>query len=157
MGCKAAWAMLALTLAACGGTVVNEDDTPLVAVGARRSAQADSAQNALNGPLSREVFAYNGGSRDPFESVLDQANSGPELPDLTLVATYLDLANSSRNVAVLRERITGRRYTMHEGDRVGRLEVLTIRDRAVTFRVDDFGVTRQETLSIRKSQEDNTP
>ena len=85
------------------------------------------------------------------------ANLGPELPDLTLVAVYLDLDANARNVAVLRERITGRRYTIQEGDRLGRLEVVTIRERNVTFVIDDFGVERRESLSLRRPQEEQTP
>jgi hypothetical protein len=157
----AAWLALGvLATAACGVGVI-EEDAPLIAAGTRQvAAQADSAaaaQAVPAGPLAREVFAYGGGSRDPFESLLEQANVGPELPDLTLVAVYLDHQNAERNTAVLRERITGRRYMLHPGDRLGRLQVVSIRERAVTFRVDDFGVERRETLSLRTRQEDPTP
>jgi hypothetical protein len=152
-------ALAALLAAACGG--IGEEEPLPVPLGAQRAAQAaDSAavaQTPGSGPLVREVFAYAGGSRDPFESVLDQANVGPELPDLSLVGVYLDLQNSARNVAVLRERITGRRYTVYEGDRLGRLQVLSIREREVTFLVDDFGVERRESLTFRKPQEGDTP
>jgi hypothetical protein len=36
------------------------------------------------------------------------------------------------------------------------LQVLGIREREVNFLIDDFGVERRETLSLRTSQEDET-
>jgi len=155
-GTTAAWLVLALMTGGCGGAAVEEPTTPAPA-GAQRAAAADSARQLTTGPLRREVFGYTGGARDPFESLLDQANVGPELPDLTLVGVYVDHQNGSRNVAVLRERITGRRYNLHPGDRLGRLQVIDIREREISFLIDDFGIERRETLSLRKSQEEQTP
>jgi hypothetical protein len=59
-------------------------------------------------------------------------------------------------VAVLRERVNGKRYNLHAGDRLGRLRVAGIRERDVDFIVDDFGAERRETLSLRKPLEDET-
>ncbi|HEX9755621.1 MAG TPA: hypothetical protein VGA42_07920 [Gemmatimonadales bacterium] len=154
---KASWvALAALALVACGGGAAEEEPMPVPA-GARRAAAGLDPAPAEAGPLEREVFSYSGASRDPFESALANANLGPELPDLTLVAVYLDLDANARNVAVLRERITGRRYTIQEGDRLGRMRVVTIRERNVTFLIDDFGVERRESLSLRRPQEEQTP
>ncbi|NOT09008.1 MAG: hypothetical protein HOP28_12485 [Gemmatimonadales bacterium] len=102
-------------------------------------------------PLVRETYAYSGGSRDPFESVLGRGNLGPELPDLDLVGIYL-LQPSSASVAVLRDRLTNKRYNVREGDRLGRMRVSDIRKQDVTFMIDDYGTTRQETLSLRKQE-----
>ncbi|MEK6598031.1 MAG: hypothetical protein AABY91_06835 [Gemmatimonadota bacterium] len=156
-GTTTAWLALALIAGGCGGADVEEPATPVPAGSQRAAAGADSARQEVTGPLRREVFAYTGGARDPFESLLDQANVGPELPDLTLVGVYVDHQNGSRNVAVLRERITGRRYNLHPGDRLGRLQVIDIREREISFLIDDFGIERRETLSLRKSQEEQTP
>lgn len=157
-GTTTAWLALALIAGGCGGAAVEEEPpTPVPAGAQRAAAAADSAKQVMTGPLRREVFAYTGGARDPFESLLDQANVGPELPDLTLVGVYVDHQNGSRNVAVLRERITGRRYNLHPGDRLGRLQVIDIREREISFLIDDFGIERRETLSLRKSQEEQTP
>ncbi len=152
----ARWILLAGLALGCGGAVVDEEPPPPLPAGARQAAAAEAVQAVATGPLSREVFSYGGGSRDPFESLLNQTSIGPELPDLTLVGVYVDLQNSARNVAVLRERITGRRYNIREGDRLGRLQVLGIREREVSFLIDDFGVERRETLSLRTSQEEET-
>lgn len=153
MACKAAWlAATALVLVACAGAEPEEDLTPLPSAGLAPPPETDAALTLPIGPLFREMFAYGGGGRDPFESLLDQANLGPELPDLTLVGVSVDLAAASRNVAVLRERVTDRRYILQEGDRLGRLQVLAIREGQVTFLVDDFGVQRRETLALRKPE-----
>lgn len=157
MGVKSSWvALAALALAACGGGAAEDEPQP-VPTGARRAAAGLDPAPTEAGTLEREVFSYSGASRDPFASVLDQANLGPELADLTLVATYLDLESNARNAAVLRERITGKRYTIQEGDRLGRMQVLAIREREVTFLIDDFGIERRESLSIRRPQEEQTP
>ena len=58
---------------------------------------------------------------------------------------------------VRQERITGRRYNLHPGDRLGRLQVIDIREREISFLIDDFGIERRETLSLRKSREEQTP
>ena len=106
-------------------------------------------------PISRETYAYSGGSRDPFASVIDGGTVGPELADLDLTAIYY-LNPPQSSVAVLRDRLNGKIYSVREGERLGRMRVSDIRLKDVTFAIDDYGTTRQETLSLRK-QEGNTP
>jgi hypothetical protein len=156
MRCERGWAAVAVVLvAACSEPAVEEES---VSVPPRRAAAQESPPApAAESGLVREVFAYDGGARDPFESLLSGATVGPELPDLTLVGVYVDHSDPERNVAVLRERVTGRRYNLRAGDRVGRLTVGEIRERDVAFIVDDFGVERRETLSIRRPEEEGTP
>lgn len=107
-------------------------------------------------PVTRETYAYNGGARDPFMSVLEVANLGPEFPDLELVGLLYQPASPSRSVVVLRDRLNGKRYTVREGDRLGRMRVASIRKNDVTFTIDDYGSERQETLSVKKP-EGNAP
>jgi hypothetical protein len=128
--------------------------------------QADSAERARlaaaradtgsteDAVVTRETFAYGGGSRDPFMSLLDLESAGPELPDLQLVAVYQDLAYSSNSLAVLRDRTSGKRYKLRMGDELGRLKVAQIRQKDVVFIVEDFGFERQETLSLPKREEE---
>jgi hypothetical protein len=128
--------------------------------------QADSAERARlaaaradtgatdDAAVTRETFAYGGGSRDPFMSLLDLESAGPELPDLQLVAVYQDLAYSSNSLAVLRDRSSGKRYKLRMGDELGRLKVAQIRQKDVVFIVEDFGFERQETLSLPKREEE---
>lgn len=159
MACKASFLALALlALGGCGGGTVDEAAAPEpVAVRRRAAADSTAAIQAPSGELRREVFAYGGGVRDPFESLLESASVGPELPDLSLVAVYIDHRDADRSVAVLRERVTGKRYNLHAGDRLGRLRIAGIRERAVDFIVDDFGTERRETLSLRRPGEEQTP
>lgn len=107
-------------------------------------------------PISRETYSYTGGARDPFESALDLTGTGPEFPDLELVGIWYQERAPSASVAVLRDRLTGKRYTVREGERLGRMRIASIRVKDVTFTIDDYGTERQETLSIRKP-EGNSP
>lgn len=161
---------LALALAACGGDaepaatatptgapapVVDSQAAQADSVEAARIAAARAESASVSGPLARrETFAYAGGSRDPFESLLDMATSGPELPDLQLVAIYQDLAYNSNSVALLRDRTNDRRFKLRVGDQLGRLKVAQIRQKDVVFIVEDFGFERQETLSLTKREEE---
>ena len=120
------------------------------------TAQVDSEPAVDETSLSRETFSYGGGSRDPFVSLLNLERSGPELSDLELVGVYLDENRSSNSVAVLRDKTSGRPYKVRRGDEIGRARVRQIRQRDVTFTIEDFGFERQETLSL-PTREDATP
>ena len=121
------------------------------------AALADSVQRAREIDVLRETFAYAGGTRDPFNSLINQGRNGPEIGDLDLVGVYLDLRTPSNNVVVLREkRADGKRHKMRVGDQLGRSRLTQIRARDAVFTIQDFGFDRQETLSLRK-QEVETP
>ena len=121
-----------------------------------RMAAADSMQRAKETEMYRETFAYSGSVRDPFNSLLNMAKSGPEVADLQLVGIYQNLRVPSGSIAVFREKESGKRHKLRTGDQLGRSRVVQIRERDVVFIVEDFGFERQETLSLRK-QEDVTP
>jgi hypothetical protein len=121
------------------------------------AALADSVQRAREIDVLRETFAYAGGTRDPFNSLINKGKDGPEIGDLDLVGVYLDLRTPSNNVVVLREKsTTGKRHKMRVGDQLGRSRLTQIRARDAVFTIQDFGFERQETLSLRK-QEVETP
>jgi type IV secretory pathway VirB10-like protein len=120
------------------------------------AAWADSVRKAKEMEMSRETFAYSGALRDPFNSLLNLAKSGPEVADLQLVGIYQNLRSPSASVAVFREKDRGKRHKLRAGDQLGRSRLLQIRDRDVVFMIEDFGFERQDTLSLRK-QEDVTP
>jgi hypothetical protein len=107
-------------------------------------------------PIRRETYSYVGGARDPFESALDLTGQGPEFPDLELVGIWYQERAPAASVAVLRDRLNGKRYTVREGQHLGRMRIASIRTKDVTFTIDDYGTERQETLSIRKP-EGNSP
>jgi hypothetical protein len=118
---------------------------------------ADSLQRAREIDVLRETFAYAGGTRDPFASLINSNKVGPELADLDLVGVYLDLRTPSNNIVVLREKsAAGKRHKMRVGDQLGRSRLVQIRARDAVFMIADFGYERQETLSLRK-QEVETP
>jgi hypothetical protein len=120
------------------------------------AALADSIRKAREIEVMRETFAYGGGTRDPFASLINVASSGPEIGDLDLVGVYQDLRHSSNSVVVLREKVSLKRHKLRTGDQVGRARLVQIRPRDAVFMVQDFGFERQETLSLRK-QEVETP
>lgn len=156
----------ALALVACGSGD-SADQAPAAPAtpaataadtGAAATAQVvqDSAAQAAEMSLQRETFSYGGGSRDPFESLLNLESAGPELSDLMLVAIYLDPDRPGNSVAVLRERASGEPYKLRPGERVGRARVAQIRQSEVVFTIEDFGFERQETLVLPK-REEGTP
>ena len=147
------------TLAAT--TPVAEDSTAVDSAsadsaGADEAAVADSIRKAREIEVMRETFAYSGGSRDPFASLLNSSTTGPEISSLDLVGVYQDLRNSGNSIVVLREKATGKRHKLRVGDQLGRAKLVQIRPRDAVFTIRDFGYERQETLSLRK-QEVETP
>jgi hypothetical protein len=122
----------------------------------RDSSRAESLKLARETDVQRETFTYSGGSRDPFLSLISEDKLGPEFGDLLLVGVYLDLRRASNSIAVLRDKSTQKRYKLRVGDRLGRLKVAQIRQTDVVFTVEDIGFERQETLSLKK-KEDQTP
>lgn len=121
------------------------------------AAVSDSVAKAREIEVVRETFAYAGGTRDPFASLINADKSGPEIADLDLVGVYMDLRTPSNNVVVLREKGTAaKRHKMRVGDQLGRARLTQIRPRDAVFMIQDFGFERQETLSLRK-QEVETP
>ena len=102
---------------------------------------------------TREVFAYEGGGRDPFMSLLKSGDVRPLISDLRLTTVVYDGRFASRSVAVLRDITNRRIYRVKTGDIIGRLKVTQIRPREVVFTVQEFGFERQETLSLAKQEE----
>jgi type II secretory pathway pseudopilin PulG len=137
--------------------------TPVAVAGSDSAVQAeaeatlaDSVQRAREIEVMRETFAYAGGTRDPFSSLINGSKDGPEIGDLDLVGVYQDLLTPSNSVVVLREKVTTKRHKLRVGDQVSRARLVQIRPRDAVFTIQDFGFQRQETLSLRK-QEVETP
>ncbi|HTR21855.1 MAG TPA: hypothetical protein VMH88_13470 [Gemmatimonadales bacterium] len=141
--------LVAMPLAA---QVAKRDTTAKQDTTARRDTTA--AQVPDTGPLSlvREQFSYEGGSRDPFVSLLKSGDVRPLISDLKLVGIYYDERYTARSVAVLRDITTAKRYRVRISDVLGRLKVAQIRPRDVVFTVQEFGYERQETLSLAKQE-----
>jgi len=139
-----------------GNAAASKGKTPAPAAGQARKIDPSLIPAPGTPPPARETYSYTGGSRDPFASVLEGTSIGPELSDLDLVAISYIERTPSASVAVLKDRITGKRYNLREGERAGRARVSDIGPKDVTFTFDDYGTQRQVTLSLRK-REDITP
>jgi hypothetical protein len=121
------------------------------AQGSDSPAQSDTVPATAS--LQREVFAYEGGGRDPFMSLLKSGEVRPLISDLKLTTIVYDGRFAARSVAVLRDITNRRIYRVKTGDIVGRLKVTQIRPREIVFTVQEFGFERQETLSLTKQEE----
>lgn len=99
----------------------------------------------------REVYNYQGASRDPFESLLNDASAQTTINDLRLVSIGYD-ARGGRSVAVVRDRNRTSPYRLRRGDSIGRLRVIQIRQYEVVFQVEEFGFERQEVLTLQRPE-----
>ncbi len=97
--------------------------------------------------LMREAFAYESeGRRDPFVSLLATGELRPMIQDLKLVAIIYD--PGGRSVAILRDVSAKEQYRVKVGQALGRMRVVQITPRAVTFTLEEFGYSRQEVLAL---------
>jgi hypothetical protein len=136
-----------------GSTAAAAAATTTTATATSGAIAAPPVENAVQ----RETFEYGGGTRDPFASLVSLKATGPSIDNLQLVAIYESRSGGvTSSVAVLREKDSGKRYMLREGESLGRMQVASIKTKDVTFQIEDFGFERQETLSLRK-QEDMTP
>jgi hypothetical protein len=158
-------------LAACGGadttdtttTVSIEEGTPAAPAPATDTAPAGPAPVAFDTaaargerPLLREIYYWDAADRDPFRPLFVSERGGPEFPDLVLTSVLYQPSNPSRSVAVFSDRGSTRRYTVTQGQRIGRLTVVEIAPGTVVLRMNDFGTIRDQTYQVRRS-EDGTP
>jgi hypothetical protein len=95
--------------------------------------------------VTREVYDYSAvGRRDPFFSLILTDDLRPLLADLRLVGILYQ--SSGRAVAVMRDVQTNMQYRVANGGTLGRMRVTQIRPRAVLFSIDEFGLSRQDSL-----------
>ncbi|WP_419163191.1 hypothetical protein [Candidatus Palauibacter sp.] len=110
-----------------------------------------SAQVPILTPLAREVFTYPAfGRRDPFQPLNIGEQGGPRFSDLRLSGVLFNPGLGS--VATLTDRKTGRRYRAREDDVLGEARVVRIRAGEVDFEITNFGVSRSETLRVRRQR-----
>ena len=125
---------------------------------ARAKAATDSAgrrgsasQSGGKGIVTfyREEFAYDAENRrDPFLSLLATGELRPLLADLALIGVLYDIAAPNRSVAVLEDGSNKDTYRVRVGQVVGRMKVVRIGQQDITFSIDEFGFSRQETLPL---------
>jgi hypothetical protein len=112
--------------------------------------QAGARRNQV--VVMRETFSYGaGGRRDPFVSLMATGELRPILTDLVLTGVVFDDERGRRSIALLVDVSTGQSYRVRVGQTLGRMTVTRISREDITFSIDEFGLSRSETLSIDKS------
>jgi hypothetical protein len=97
--------------------------------------------------LMRESFTYNAeGRRDPFVSLIANGDLRPMISDLRLVTVIY--APQGKSVAIMRDVSTQEQYRVRPGQLLGRMRVSTISPKSVTFTIEEYGFSRQETLAL---------
>lgn len=119
------------------------DGTTIVGV-APRTAQS----LAKIPPVTREVYSYDAaGRRDPFYSLILTDDLRPLLSDLKLVGV-LYAPGGNRSVAIFRDVLTNAQYRVQPGAALGRMRVAQIKPKGVIFTIDEFGLSRQDSLML---------
>lgn len=153
------YSVAALVLAA--GLVVSAPET-----GAQESAGSDTttatpaarADTVGRVIFTREVYSYpRDGRRDPFASLIATGDIRPIFSDLVITGITYD-PTGRNSVAMLLDVSTQELYRARVGSVFGRLRITSIRRTDVQFAIDEFGHTRQESLSINAtSPAERTP
>jgi len=99
-------------------------------------------------PVTREVFTYSAdGRRDPFYSLILTDDLRPLLSDLKLVGILYE-PSGKRSVAIMRDLQTNAQYRVASGQTLGRMRVMQIKQKGVIFSIDEFGLSRQDSLVL---------
>ena len=129
--------------------------------GPTSQAKKDSLARKEQLSYRREVFAYDaGGRRDPFVSLATTGVLRPTIADLSLVGiAYASHNNAagSQSIAIFRDKQTKEQYRVRVGQPLGRMRVASIEPRRVVFAIDEFGISRQESIAMGDSTRTITP
>ena len=113
-------------------------------------AQADSVELIFE----REVFEYpTFQRRNPFRPLTGD-DAGPRFEELTLLGVILS-GDGVGSVALLGPRgaaAGSRDWRVREGDVLGNVRVLAIRQRDILVEVDEFGVMDSRVLELRRTE-----
>jgi hypothetical protein len=125
------------------------------------AAKRDSLARTERLSYRRETFAYDaGGRRDPFVSLATTGVLRPTIADLSLVGiAYATRGgnNGVQSIAIFRDRQTKEQYRVRVGQPLGRMRVASIEPRRVVFAIDEFGISRQESIEMGDSTRTITP
>ena len=118
-----------------------------------QEADADVDQASEAPSVEREVFEYDAaGRRDPFKPLEAGSELGPRFEDLEL--SGIIYSPEAGSIVVLVDRNTLRRYRVWEGDVIGGATLLEVTPQDATFMVTVFGVSRQETLRVKRNDKE---
>jgi hypothetical protein len=119
-------------------------------VASPRSTQASAGSTAGAGDTAsfkRESFRYErSGRRDPFVSLMAYGELRPLITELRVTSIAYDPNGGS--VAILRDLGTKEQYRVRVGESLGRMRVARIEKKQITFTIEEFGYSRQETLAL---------
>jgi hypothetical protein len=128
----------------------------VAALFAAPGAASAQAQGDTAIVYEREVFDYSRAGRpDPFRSLLDDAELGVRLEDLSLQGVMYD-PDVSQSVAVLARVGSTRPLRVRVGERVGGIRILSIGQRSVQVLIEEFGVARRGTLELKSVTQKGT-
>ena len=115
-----------------------------------RATQSSAGSTEVNPGLStfrREAFRYErSGRRDPFVSLMAYGELRPLITELRVTSIAYDPNGGS--VAVLRDLGTKEQYRVRVGESLGRMRVARISKKEITFTIEEFGYSRQESLAL---------
>jgi hypothetical protein len=135
--------------------------TPSPRSAAVTQAKKDSMARKEQLSYRREVFSYDaGGRRDPFVSLATTGVLRPTIADLSLVGIAYAAHNNAagtQSIAIFRDKTTKEQYRVRVGQPLGRMRVASIEPRRVVFSIDEFGISRQESIAMGDSTRTITP
>ncbi len=107
--------------------------------------------------FEREVYSYpTYGRRSPFEPLTSGDASGPRFEELQLLGVIFS-DNATSSVALLGVDLAtgsaGKTYRVRRGDRLGNTRILSIQRDRVLVEVEEFGLTEQRQLQVRRPRE----
>lgn len=147
---------------ASAGDTVSARDTSVAedtVAGGDSVAAADSPappDTSAGVTYRREVFEYpTGGRADPFRPLELGQGVGPRFENLVLAGIIH--APEIGSVVILRDRTTGSRHRVRDGERIGNARVVEIRADAVVFSVRGATGPRREILPAESEREENQP
>jgi hypothetical protein len=113
------------------------------------------APKAERPAFERETFRYErSGRRDPFVSLMTSSELRPLITELRL--TSIAYSPQGGSVAILRDTGTKEQYRVRVGESLGRMRVARINPRSITFTIEEFGFSRQETLALNDPKKENS-
>lgn len=131
---------------------VERSDSTSQSAGGRATQSAGGSTAVTPTPsvaaFEREIYRYDrGGRRDPFISLMASGDLRPVITDLRVMGIMLDPTGRA-SVAVLKDVSTKEQYRVRVGQSLGRIRVARIDAKSITFTIEEFGFSRQETLAL---------